>query len=144
MAILSHWGENVFLFMFDPDEFVAFTDRSYRNEFDTLIESQTILSFERPSTVCVSCAASPDGRTPEKWVLLTATGRKGPSPKVGLFPDNAFGAACHFASETDGKRVSLNKTSVILVHVVNAFHKRERAPENATVADIADFFACPL
>ena len=164
LAILSHWKENAVIFLFDPDEFVIFSDHSLAGmkRFNNALENHAVLSFLRPSVVCVDCDGKSVGElddisdpfTKHLWSFTTSpnwnTGFKhggmwAHAPKVGVYADDAIGAACHFASTRVGSEVDMSTLGVFIAHLVNALHTREtdNITSSLTTEQISDMSCTP-
>ena len=126
LAILRHWGNNVRLFMFDPDEFLFADD--IEEDLNWRLEKTSVLVFERFNVVCFDeVDQQPDVFKPfsNKWIQVL----KPLATKLAIDPSGTWEVYVHHAipmKQNMSTRVTDNKLRVL--HFPNFYGKRSRVP----------------
>lgn len=124
LAVLHHWGNNVRLFMFDPDEFL-FADHDDLSELDLILQSTSVVVLERVSVVHEHSGtdSAPDASKPfsDNWTELAEP----LDSKLVIDPNGIWEVYVHHAiPKWPGMDLRVSKQKLRILHFPFFYDKR--------------------
>jgi hypothetical protein len=129
--ILSHWGENVRILFWDPDEYLIIPNPVTFHDFLQKMTNYYVVNLQRKTVICSTCAGSGPERNFDFASERFIQSDKHLATKVAINPNFAGCVMVHFSLCPDDPkhRIRLDSRIAYLAHFENLHHRRREPTE---------------